>query len=408
VLKKGFFKRFKGSGFLIDLNKQLCDKIESLIFKSTESYHYLEFKNKMKTVNLYDFYEETINLTFSKNINPFDISIQGKFTFEDGKTFNIIGFYDGDNIFKIRFMPLAEGSWSCSFIINKDDELFYEGTDSFECVKSTKMNYFHGPVMVKDKFHFCYADGTRFAPMGTTCYVWELQSDKRIEETFQTLKNSCFNKIRFCIFPKHYDYNFKNPRSFPFEGTPVDNSQITHENFGLFNADSAGNNWDFTRFNPEHFQHIEKCILRLREMGIEADIILFHPYDRWGFSKMPQEANLRYLEYVIARFAAFSNVWWSIANEYDLFGWPLEKWEEIGNFVKDHDPYNHLRSIHNCVPFYDHTKPWITHCSIQRQDIYKTAEYTNEWREKFEKPIVLDEISYEGNIQWGVGKCNWS
>jgi len=367
----------------------------------------------MRTLDLFDFYEAAVKLSVPVEMNPFDLFVHGEFISATGEAYKVSGFYDGKNskdskienqdVFKIRFMPEAEGKWNCSIKICTASKVLYEKTDSFECVKSTEKNYLHGPVVVKDKFHFSYTDGTKYAPMGTTCYVWELQSDERIEETFQTLKNSCFNKIRFCIFPKHYDYNFKNPRSFPFEGTPVDNSKITHENFGEYNADSAGNNWDFSRFNPKHFQHIEQCILRLREMEIEADIILFHPYDRWGFSKMPQEVNLRYLKYVIARFAAFSNVWWAMANEYDLFGWPVEKWEEIGNFVKDNDPYNHLRSIHNCVPFYDHTKPWITHCSIQRQDIYKTAEYTNEWREKFQKPVVLDEISYEGNIQWGWG-----
>lgn len=361
----------------------------------------------MKTVDLYDFYEAEVKVSVPAGMNPFDLAVEGQFISESGNLQKTNGFYDGslngEDIFKIRFMPEIEGKWTCSYKISTASKTLFETTDFFECLKSQEKKYLHGPVFVKDKFHFSYADGTRYTPMGTTCYVWELQSDERIEETFQTLKNSCFNKIRFCIFPKHYDYNFKNPRSFPFEGTPVDNAGITHENFGEYTPDSPGNQWDFSRFNPKHFQHIEKCILDLRKMEIEADIILFHPYDRWGFSKMLQESNLRYLKYVISRFAAFSNVWWAMANEYDLFKWPESKWEEIGNFVKSNDPYNHLRSIHNCVPFYDHTKPWITHCSIQRQDIYKTAEYTNEWREKFQKPVVLDEISYEGNIQWGWG-----
>lgn len=42
----------------------------------------------------------------------------------------------------------------------------------------------------------------------------------------------------------------------------------------------------FYRFNPKHFQHIEDCIQKLAALGIEADIIVMHPYDRWGFSKM--------------------------------------------------------------------------------------------------------------------------
>ena len=37
------------------------------------------------------------------------------------------------------------------------------------------------------------------------------------------------------------------------------------------------------------------------ELGIEADLILFHSYDRWGFSEMDAETDDRYLQYVVAR-----------------------------------------------------------------------------------------------------------
>ena len=57
---------------------------------------------------------------------------------------------------------------------------------------------------------------------------------------------------------------------------------------------------------------------QLGELGIEADLILFHAYDRWGFSDMGAAADDRYVRYVVARLAAFQNVWWSLANEYDL------------------------------------------------------------------------------------------
>jgi len=33
--------------------------------------------------------------------------------------------------------------------------------------------------------------------------------------------------------------------------------------------------WDFARFNPEFFRHYEKRLAQLRDLGVEADIILF-------------------------------------------------------------------------------------------------------------------------------------
>jgi hypothetical protein len=93
---------------------------------------------------------------------------------------------------------------------------------------------------------------------------------------------------------------------------------MDRDNFEQWRPDSPENHWDFRRFNPVHFRILEQRIRDLQELGIEADLILFHPYDRWGFSCMGRENDLFYLRYVMARFAAYRNVWWSLANEYDL------------------------------------------------------------------------------------------
>ncbi|MDE6132853.1 MAG: DUF5605 domain-containing protein [Oscillospiraceae bacterium] len=334
--------------------------------------------------------------------NPFiDYSITAHFESEsECKTVN--GFYDGDGIYKVRFMPSFEGTYK--FTVDgsfSDDKCGGE----FTVFKPSENN--HGQVRVHNKFHFQYADGTPYYPLGTTCYVWELQSDELIAQTLESLKNSPFNKIRFCVFPKHYCYNLGEPRSYPYEGKPMDGSVLTKDNFWNYNAHSEGNCWDFERFCPKHFQHIEYCISKLQKMNIEADIILFHPYDRWGFSAMDSETDMRYLKYVTARFSAYRNVWWSLANEYDFMQEKsVEHWNEIGEFLMNNDSYGHLRSIHNGMKFFDHTKPWVTHCSIQRQDIYRTAECTNEWREAYGKPVVLDEIAYEGNLKDGWGNIS--
>ncbi|MCM1188976.1 MAG: DUF5605 domain-containing protein [bacterium] len=326
--------------------------------------------------------------------NPFvDDSVVAHFeSLSEDKT--VSGFYDGGGIYKIRFMPSFEETYR--FTVHGsffDDEISGE----FTVLPPAENN--HGPVRVSGKFHFEYADGIPYYPIGTTCYVWNLQRDELIEKTLESLKRSPFNKIRFCIFPKHYDYNYGEPRSYPYEGTPMDSGAITEDNFWSFGADSKGNNWDFERFCPEHFRHIEYCILELQKLGIEADIILFHPYDRWGFSAMTPGQNDLYLRYTMARLSAYRNVWWSFANEYDLIkSKTVEDWEQYAKTVTENDPYNHLRSIHNCAEFYDHSRPWITHCSIQR-----SPEGADEWRKQYGKPVVIDEMAYEGNLQYGWG-----
>lgn len=289
--------------------------------------------------------------------NPFtDYEVTGTFESKNECT-EADGFYDGEGIYKLRFMPSFEEEYT--FRIHAgflDSDL--EG--SFTATAPGQDN--HGPVRVANTYHFAYEDGTPYYSVGTTCYVWDLQSDELIGKTLKTLKASAFNKIRFCVFPKHYDYNLGEPRSYPYQGTPMDSSVLTKENFQEYTGRSEGNNWDFTRFNTEHFRHIEKCIEALRDLGIEADLIVMHPYDRWGFSCMKPEEDDLYWKYVIARFAAYRNIWWSLANEFDLFEEKnVEDWERYAKIICEKDPYKHLRSIHNCRNFYDHNRPWITH-----------------------------------------------
>lgn len=352
-----------------------------------------------KTVEKWDVFEVCVN--GPSDGNPFvDQKFQGAFT---GKNEKIVvdGFYDGDGCYKVRFMPSFEGEYSYK-TQGSFDAAETEGT--FTVTAPSAGN--HGPVRVVNQYHFAYEDTTPYYSVGTTCYVWSHQPKAVREKTLEELDKGYFNKMRFCVFPKHYIHNFHNPETFPYEGTPCDNSNLSEENFSYF-TEISGNDWDFKRFNPEHFRRMEESILQLRERGIEADLIVMHPYDRWGFSEMNAEEDDLYWNYVIARFAAYRNIWWSLANEYDLMRKKtLADWERYASIICNKDPYNHLRSVHNCIKFYDYTRPWITHCSMQRQDLYRHVEYTDDYRTRYGKPVVWDEIAYEGNIDMGWGNIS--
>jgi hypothetical protein len=119
---------------------------------------------------------------------------------------------------------------------------------------------------------------------------------------------------------------------------------------------------------------------------------------------MPDEADDRYLRYIISRLAAFRNVWWSLANEYDFMTEKQESdWDRLIQIVHDSDPYHHLTSIHNGRLLYNHTNPSLTHASIQNGSAAEEAGRAILYRDVYRKPIVFDEIKYEGNIplRWG-------
>jgi hypothetical protein len=285
------------------------------------------------------------------------------------------GFYDGDGRFEVRFMPDSVGPWSYQVSASF---LTVEVTGEFECIGPRKG--VHGPVRTNGT-RLTHTDGTEYLPFGTTCYAWVHQALELQEQTLRTLKDSPFNKLRMCVFPKHYLYNENEPL-LPVVGR------------------SASGELDFSRFNPDFFALLEKRIIELGELGIEADLILFHGYDRWGYARMSPEQDDRYLRYIVARLASFRNVWWSLANEYDLMtAKNMSDWDRFFRIIQTEDPSQHLRSIHNCHEFYDHGKPWVTHCSIQHEDTSRVSG----WLKRYRKPIVIDECRYEGNIHtsWG-------
>jgi len=314
--------------------------------------------------------------------NPF-IEVELSATFSQAnRAVEVAGFYDGEGRYRVRFMPDAEGVWRYRTRSNRSE---LDGkTGEFVCVGPSPGN--HGPVHVENRFHFAYADGTPYRQLGTTCYAWIHQGDALEEQTLATLARAPFNKLRMCVFPKDYDFNHNDPELYPYVAkTPPAGTRYA---------------WDFTRFDPAFWRHLEKRVQQLGALGIEADIIVFHPYDRWGFSSMPREADDLYMKYLIARLSAYRNVWWSMANEFDIMrSKTMADWDHFFRTFQTFDPYGHLRSVHNCVQFYDHSRPWVSHCSVQSSDLHRVPE----WRAAYGKPVVVDECCYEGNIchAWG-------
>jgi hypothetical protein len=78
-------------------------------------------------------------------------------------------------------------------------------------------------------------------------------------------------------------------------------------------------------------------------------------------------------------------------------------WDQLFRALQSSDPYNHLRSIHNADAIYDHHKPWITHVSLQYYMAVRFFGVSPLLRDIYRKPIIHDEINYEGDVasRWG-------
>ncbi len=207
-----------------------------------------------------------------------DVSFGARFTLGH-RTVDVAGFYDGSGAYKVRFSPDTVGRWS--FETTGSQQELAGHTGGFECVEPSAGN--HGPVGTAHQFHFQYADATPYFPFGTTCYSYGFIGAPLDQETLTNLKEAGFNKVRICLLPKPLG-QMKLP-AMPFERVGVE-QPAGAEN--LQDGGTSKEQFDLTRLNPAYFAHFEERIQDLMAAGIEADVILFHPYDAWGFKAMGQ------------------------------------------------------------------------------------------------------------------------
>ena len=313
--------------------------------------------------------------------NPYmDIHLSATYTIGD-HTIEMPGFYDGNGIFRIRISPDSVGKWT--YVTHSNSDELNGKSGKFSCIEPCPNN--HGPLHIVNTFYLEYSDGTPFYSIGTTAYQWTSVAQSIQEKTIESLGNSPFNKIRMCVFPKDFRYgNDTEPWQYPYK--------------------REGEVNDLAQPDFEFFRNFDKRIRQLMEMGIQADVILFHPYDKWGYSEMGNEMNIKYVRYMIARISAYRNVWWSLANEWDIPGFKERiDWEGIGTTLQKEDPYNRFRGIHNWYGsedhFYDHTRPWITHTCTQTSQFYNAIR----WRDMYKQPLLFDEMRYEGDVPSGWG-----
>lgn len=289
------------------------------------------------------------------------------------------GFWDGGTTYRARFAPDLEGEWT--WRTDSADTALSGRSGGFAVGHGTE----RGPVRVAHRFHFAHADGTPFRPVGATAYNWLHQDEPLFAQTVDAIAEAGFNKLRFMVFPQGGGYVEHVPTLMPFERTD--------------------GRWDVAKPVPEFFQRLDRAVEVLGERGIQADVLIYNAYDRgqFGLDGLTEDEDAAYLRYLVARLAAHPHVWWSLCNEFDQLERPDDRWDRIGALLAEIDPYDHLRSIHNWIELYDNNQRWVTHASIQNGSATTDFGRANLYRDVWGKPVVLDEIKYEGDIpeRWG-------
>lgn len=309
------------------------------------------------------------------------VPLRVRFVNDDATEVVVPGFWDGDDRYVVRFSPESEGRWRWESESGSAPLAGRRG--EFDALGAAG----HGSVRPAHTFHFAHADGTPFHPVGATAYNWLHQDDPLFSETPPALAEAGFNKFRFMVFPQAGGHVEHFPTLLPFEK----------------DADGA---WDVSRPVIPFFRRLDEAVRLLGIHGLDADVLLLNSYDggRFGLDGLTEQQDAAYVRYVMARLSAFPNVWWSLCNEFDILtDRPADRWDRLGALLAAEDPHDHPRSIHNWMEFHDHNQPWVTHASIQNGDATIAFGRASLYRDVYRKPIVLDEIKYEGDIadRWG-------
>ncbi len=271
-------------------------------------------------IGKYRLFEVLLNASGSQ-ANPYtDVHLSAQFYGPVGEQVQVEGFWYGDQVWRIRFMPTSIGRWT--FVTSSDDSAMSDISGEFNCVPSE-----HPGILLVNPDHpytFMLSEGSPFFWMGET--AWYLMSNEisYADGTFQTYVDQRarqkFNNIHFVLGTGGLPYGTKNPEN---EGGPLWISQIEG------------------RINPRFFEWMDKRIAYLDSVNMAFGFFITWSQHMKTFSKEEYE---RFERYLIARYAAYPLLYWVVVGEFDEV--KLNK-EYIyhGTVINDRDPYGHLITI---------------------------------------------------------------
>jgi hypothetical protein len=283
--------------------------------------------------------------------NPFrDASCVVELAAPSGTRIRVEGFHDGEDRWKIRFVPREHGVWNWSARIDGGAKPV-EATGAFECRGTQGRGFLR--ISKRNPFRYEYEDGTPFYPIG----------------------------IQTCDFLRP---DFDGPARGQGESRFVSNAAWLHAFTGAVNlvrtqfgqgtrvgcalpliaAPPKGKPGEATesfRYQPDRYDldlaaRIDAVYREQRAAGISQILILFQDMSLWGAGstafgtardqetyKSLRASHLdlqeQYIRYIVARYGAFVDIW-EIFNE-DSYA-PDDYLAHLAGVIRKADPYGRL------------------------------------------------------------------
>ncbi|KAA0231632.1 DUF4038 domain-containing protein [candidate division KSB1 bacterium] len=335
------------------------------------------FEAELQAAPLYGLHEITLNAT-AAGVNPYvdgpgvSVTFTGVSGAAQGKSLTVKGFWDGGDVYRVRFSPFALGEWR--WVSSSNDSGLNGKSGAFLCEGRLPANHANttGPLQVSpaNPYTFATAEGQPFFLMGDT--QWSFASatvswPEEIKTYVDARADQGFNYVHgqlYALRPDSNDYN---------------------ENGQAFLAQNVD------RLNPGYWRAFDQRLAYMNEKGLVVGMMFAWANEGW--QKFLTEAQVdRYAQYLINRYGAY-NVMWILAGEYEEALLP-GGYTRLGEFIKANDPYGHPITTHtidtNADDFGDAT--WL---STIYQQIFNPSRITPDRR--FNKPVINSEFGYEGD-----------
>ena len=321
--------------------------------------------------------------TTNPHTNPYlDVWVKAVFA-GPSKIITLDGFWDGGNVWKIRFAPTEPGLWS--YTTQSNDPQLNGKNGQITALNSGREGFV---VLDPDNaFAFGRSNGGQIFLMGDT--FWNGMSNVGGILDYSTFKD--YMDIR-----AGQKFNFI--RSYVLA---IYQSSVTPEHYN--EGGRAFEPWDPDSINPGYFKEVDRRIAYANSKGIAVHLLVgsdgtnMTGFFGWGNGKME-----RWVRYLAARYSAY-DISWEGRAEYEEQGSVTPGYlalaGNIGSWIQTGDPYGHIQSMHtldsNNELGNENWLDWIMHQSRDWLLITRDRSYG--------KPVMNEEFYYED----GIAEAAW-
>jgi hypothetical protein len=325
--------------------------------------------------------------------DPFqDARLSVIFTAPSGAQQRVEGFWDGGDVWRVRFSPTEPGTWTYTTVCtNPDDSGLHHRSGGFECGAPAGGTRFrqHGPLRLSaNRRYLVHADGTPFlwlgdtgwnGPLRATPAEWAHYLAERARQQFNTVQWVC---TQWVAAP---------------DGDRLGQLAFTgHDRIAL---------------NPAFFQRLDTFVDMLEQAGmLSVPVLLWAVRPGNPGHDLPIDQALILARYMVARWGDVPTVW-ILPGDGDYRGNKAERWKYIGQAIFGDMP-DALVSLHpggmqwNCAEFQH--EPWLDLIGYQsgHGDDQRTLAWlvegppARDWPLEPARPFINLEPPYEDHVSY--------